>query len=80
MIVKNKDLAIFRELISPAEQALVGSLASPRPLISSAAAQTAAARQRTQGSDFSGSKAQRRADLRRLDELSVRLKNAMKAP
>ena len=80
LIVKNKDLALFRDLISPAEQALVGSPASPRPAIASAAQQVAAARKRTQGSDFAGSKAQRQADLRRLDELSSRLNNATKGP
>ena len=80
LIVKNKDLALFRDLISPAEQALVGSPASPRPVFSSAAAQIAAARKRTQGSDFPGSKAQRQADLRRLDELSARLNTATKEP
>ncbi len=78
--VKNKDLALFRDLISPAEQALVGSPASPRPVFSSAAAQIAAAREHTQGSDFRGSKSDRQAALRRLDELSSRVNSAIKEP
>ena len=80
LIVKNKDLALFRDLIPPAEQALVGSPGSTRPVFSSAAAQIAAAREHLQGSDFPGSNSQRQAALRRLDELTLRLDAAIKGP
>jgi hypothetical protein len=71
--VKNKDLALFRDLVSPAEQALVGSLPSLRPVIAQATARAAQLRAKSQA-DFSGSPAERQAELRRCDELSARLR------
>jgi hypothetical protein len=75
VVVKNRDLSLFRDLITPAQQALVGQIASPRPLISQLANRIVEVRSRVQGADFAGPEAQRQAELRRLDALSTRLGN-----
>ena len=75
VVVKNRDLTLFRDLITPAQQALVGQIASPRPLISQLANRIVEVRSRVQGGDFAGTEAQRQAELRRLDALSTRLGN-----
>ena len=67
VVVKNRDLALFRDLITPAEQALVGPITSPRTAISQVTARIAEARRRVQKGDFAGTEAQRQAELQRLD-------------
>ncbi len=67
VVTKNRDLALFRDLISPAEQALVGQIASPRTAIAQLAARITEVRGRVQGGDFAGAEAERQAELRRLD-------------
>jgi hypothetical protein len=74
VVTKHRDLTLFRDLISPAEQALVGRIASPRTAIAQLAARITEVR-RVRAGDFAGSQAQRQADLQRLDALSVRLGN-----
>ena len=65
LVVKQKDLALFRDLITPAEQALVGQIAAPGQVISQLAARIVDARTAAQGQD----------ELSRLDALSTRLGN-----
>jgi hypothetical protein len=74
VITKNRDLTLFRDLISPAEQALVGRIASPRAAITQLAARITEVRRRVEASDGAGSPSQRQAELQRLDALSVRLR------
>lgn len=70
LVLRRDDLAKFRGLISPKEQARVGRLASPQGAISLLAARIFEARSRAAGPDFIGTEAQRRAELRELDALS----------
>lgn len=73
LVVRSNDLATFRGLLSPQERALVGRLESPQPAISLLAARIFEARTHAAGPDFTGTPSRRRAELRRLDELSRRL-------
>ena len=72
-ITKNRDLTLFRELIFPAEQALVGRITSPRTAITQLAARITEVRRRLEAGEIAGSQAQRQAELRRLDAISARL-------
>jgi hypothetical protein len=73
LMVKQKDLALFRDLITPAEQALAGRIAAPGQVISQLAARIVDARTAAQGIDFHGSPSDRQAELGRLDAISTRL-------
>ena len=74
VIVKHRDLVLFHDLISPAEQALVGPITSPRTAISQVTARIAEARRRVQTGDFAGTEAQRQAELQHLEQLSAQLR------
>ncbi len=73
LVMRRNDLALFHQLISARERARVGRLESPQVAISRLAARIFEARTRAGGPGFLGSEAQRRAELRQLDELSRQL-------
>jgi hypothetical protein len=73
LVLQKSDLEMFREVISPREQALVGRLESPRAVISQVGGRIFEARSRASGPAFAGTEAQRRAELEQLDRLSRKL-------
>jgi hypothetical protein len=73
LVLRHNDLALFRQLISPGERSSVGRLESPRAAISRLAARISEARTHAAGPGFIGTEARRRAELRKLDELSRQL-------
>jgi hypothetical protein len=73
LVVKQQDLALFVELVTPAQRALAGRIDSPKQVISQLAARIVEARTHAQAEDFRGSQSQRQAELDRLDALSARL-------
>ncbi len=75
LVVKHQDLLLFRDLTTPAEQVLLGSIRSPQQALAALKEQVAAACRRARGSDFTDTETQRQAELRRLDALATRLDN-----
>jgi hypothetical protein len=73
LILRQKDLGLFRDLVPPAERGKAGTLESPRQALAALAARIAEARSRLGGPQADGSDAGRRAALDRLDEISDRL-------
>ena len=72
LVMRQKDLSMFRDLISKDEQARAGKIESPGPAITRLAAHIAEARKHTRGGDDSGENGEQDA-LKHLDELSDRL-------
>jgi hypothetical protein len=73
LLRQQDDLALIGELLPAEQQATLGRFTSPKPAISRLAGRIFEARTRAAGSDFSGTPAQRRAELDRLDALSREL-------
>ncbi|MGA2066317.1 MAG: hypothetical protein ABSG86_15180 [Thermoguttaceae bacterium] len=73
LILRQKDLGLFRDLVAPQEQAKVGTIESPRRALAALAARIAEARSRLRGPEADQSDAGHRAALRHLDDLSDRL-------
>ncbi len=73
LVIRRNDLAVFHELISSRERAMVGRLESSQATISQLAARIFQARNRAAGPGFIGTQAQRRAELEALDDLSRQL-------
>ncbi|MGA2502274.1 MAG: hypothetical protein ABSH20_31415, partial [Tepidisphaeraceae bacterium] len=72
LVLRQRDLTLFRDLIAPKEQAKVGQIDSPRSIV--AAMGTRIAEQRSRIRENEGlSEAMRTAALKQLDELSDRL-------
>jgi hypothetical protein len=67
------DLAMFRELVPEAQRALAGELESPKAVIAQLGRRIFEARSFTASPDFSGTQAERQAELQRLDALSHQL-------
>jgi hypothetical protein len=74
LVVKHKDLTLFRDLITADEQSLVGRISSPQPVLDQAAARIAEASRRAKGDDFTGTEDERRTEVRRLEELLTRVR------
>ncbi len=72
LVLRQKDLALFRDLISPRERAKVGQIDSSRVLVATMGNCIAELRTRTR-QNGAASEAQRSAALKQLDELSDRL-------
>jgi hypothetical protein len=72
LVLRQKDLTLFRDLIGVDEQARVGQIDSARPLIATMGTRIAVLRIRLRENETLP-EAQRAAALRRLDELSDRL-------
>ncbi len=72
LVLRQKDLTLFRDLIGAEEQAKVGQIDSSRSVVASMGTRIAALRIRVREND-SLSEAQRTAVLKHLDELSDRL-------
>ena len=70
LIERRGDLSLFLELVSPRDRSKVGRLDSPRPAVSQLAARIDDARTWATADHFSGTDAQRRRELARLDRLS----------
>jgi hypothetical protein len=73
LVLRQKDLTLFRDLITPEEQTKVGSIEPPKNAIARLAGRIAEVRSQVQGDDFRGTENDRRAVLKRLDELSDQL-------
>jgi hypothetical protein len=73
LMLRQKDLGLFRDLVPPREQAKAGVIESPRQALAALAARIAEARSRLRGTEADGGDAACRTALRRLDELSDRL-------
>jgi hypothetical protein len=73
LMLRQKDLGLFRDLVPPREQAKAGAIESPRQALAALAARIAEARSRLRGAEADGGDAACRTALRRLDELSDRL-------
>jgi hypothetical protein len=73
LMLRQKDLGLFRDLLPPRERAKAGAIESPRQALAGLAARIAEARSRLRGPEADGGDAARPAALRRLDELSDRL-------
>jgi len=73
LMTRRNDLRLVLEIISPQERSSVDQLESPQAAISRLASKVFETRTRVTGPDFSGTEAQRRAELRHLDELSREL-------
>ena len=72
LMLRQKDLTLFRDLITPQEQAKVGQIDSSRSAVATMGTQIAALRTRVREND-SLSAADRAAALKQLDDLSDRL-------
>lgn len=72
LVLRQKDLNLFRELVTPAEQAKAGQIESPRQAITALAARIVAVRNRIRSSE-TGAESERQASLKQLDDLSDRL-------
>ena len=72
LVLRQKDLTLFRDLITPREQAKVGQIDSSRSVIASMGTRIADLRTRLRGNE-SLPEADRTAALKHLDELSDRL-------
>ena len=72
LVLRQKDLTLFRNLITPQEQAKVGEIDSSRSVVASMGTRIAELRSRIRGSEAT-SEADRAAALKHLDELSDRL-------
>jgi hypothetical protein len=73
LVLRGRDLTLFRDLVTPAEQARVGRIEPPRHVISQLAARIAETRARAGGHDASAAGAVRAAELEHLDQVSQRL-------
>jgi hypothetical protein len=73
LMLRQKDLGLFRDLLPPRERAKAGVIESPRQALAALAARIAEARSRLHGAEADGGDAACRTALRRLDELSDRL-------
>jgi hypothetical protein len=72
LVLRQKDLALFRDLIAPREQARVGQIDSSRAAIATLGTRIADARTRIRQNESLGEK-ERAAALKQLDDLSDRL-------
>jgi hypothetical protein len=72
LVLRQKDLTLFRDLVSPRDQAKVGQIDSPRSLVAAMGTHIAELRIRVRDNQ-SAPEAERAAALKRLDELSDRL-------
>ena len=72
LVLRQKDLNLFRDLVTPAEQAKAGQIESPRQAITALAARIVAVRNRIRSSE-TGAETERQASLTQLDDLSDRL-------
>ena len=71
-MLRQKDLALFRDLTAPREQAKVGQIDSSRPVVATTGTRIAELRARIRGNEALP-EAERSAALKHLDELSDRL-------
>jgi hypothetical protein len=72
LVLRQKDLTLFRDLVSPHEQAKLGAIDSPRPLVAAMGTRIAELRIRMRTNEVTPT-AERTAALKHLDELSDRL-------
>jgi hypothetical protein len=72
LVLRQKDLTLFRNLVSPRDQAKVGQIDSPRPLVATMGTRIADARIHTRENQ-AAPESERTAALKHLDELSDRL-------
>ena len=73
LVLRQKDLSLFRDLVGPADQAKAGKIEPPRQAITALAALIVEARKRIRVSEAAGAAADRETALKHLDELSDRL-------
>ena len=73
LVARTDDLAMIRGLLSKNQRSRVARPESPADLIGDLGAKIAAARSRTQSDSFSGTQAQRQAELDQLAVLSRKL-------
>jgi hypothetical protein len=73
LVLRQRDLTLFRDLITPEEQDRVGRIESPQQLFTQLGTRIAEIRRQVAGSDFLGTDAERQAEVRRLRSLSERL-------
>jgi hypothetical protein len=73
LVLRQKDLTLFRDLVSAAEQARAGRTESPRHVISQLAARIVEVRNRLTAGEATIAEELRRAQLEHLDQLSQRL-------
>jgi hypothetical protein len=73
LVLRQRDLALFRDLITPDEQSKAGQIELPRQAISAMAARIADVRTRLRSSETVKADAATEATLKHLDELSDRL-------
>jgi hypothetical protein len=73
LVLRQKDLGLFRDLIPAADQARVGRIEPGKKVIAALAARIAALRSRLQTEPAPGDEPRRQATLKHLDELSDRL-------
>ena len=73
LVARTDDLAMIRDLLPERGRARVGQPESPGDIIGDLGAKIAAARSRVQSGSFSGTQADRQAELDRLDALSRKL-------
>jgi hypothetical protein len=72
LVLRQKDLTLFRDLISPSEQAKVGRIDSSRAAVAAMGTRIAELRTRIRD-NTTATEAERTAALKHLDELSDRL-------
>jgi hypothetical protein len=73
LVLRHADLDLFRELVPKEKRSSVGRLEGPQSAISELGARIVEARKLASGEQFSGTDAERQAELARLDTLSRRL-------
>ncbi len=73
LVVRYRDLGLFRDALSKEEQADVTKLETPKSAIAELAAHVAEARKRANGPQFVGDEVERRAELTRLQVISHEL-------
>lgn len=73
LVIRKDDLTTACDLLPPGELSRVGQPESPAAVIADVAAGISAARNRIQTGEFSGTQAQRQAELEMLDALSRKL-------
>ena len=72
LVLRQRDLALFRDLITPQEQAKVGQIDSSRALVAKMGTRISDLRSHLRGNDATPA-AEKTAALKHLDELSDRL-------